>query len=96
MKTDGYESFDSGLIYQWGSGIHADDGGTEAISFPIPFPSRCLNVVVSSQAAGLPTAFHGVSDLAVGGVNVHSAIVCGDPGTPAPAGTAFHWRAIGC
>ena len=51
--TNGYVTLPNGLIMQWGtstSTLGANTTGT--ITFPIPFPTSCLNVTVGTKTGG--------------------------------------------
>ena len=50
--TNGYQKLPSGLIVQWGTTGATDipDGGSLTITFPIAFPTSCVNVTVSSNS----------------------------------------------
>ena len=58
FADDGYIKFGNGLIMQWGQETSSSD--TETVTFPIPFPNACLNVVAtayrSSVTGGLTNA----------------------------------------
>jgi hypothetical protein len=58
FADDGYIKFGNGLIMQWGQETAA--ATTETVTFPIPFPTVCLNVVAtayrSSVTGGLTNA----------------------------------------
>ena len=58
FADDGYIKFGNGLIMQWGQ--EDADATTETVTFPIPFPNVCLNVVAtayrSSVTGGLTNA----------------------------------------
>lgn len=53
LGTNGFQRFGgpNGLILQWGEGSTASNG-TGTISFPIPFPSTCLQVIASPTNTG--------------------------------------------
>lgn len=46
LAQNGYVKFSNGLILQWGT------NQPSPITFPVRFPSRCLNVVPQLQASG--------------------------------------------
>jgi hypothetical protein len=58
FADDGYVKLDNGLIMQWGQETAA--ATTETVTFPIEFPTVCLNVVAtayrSSVTGGLTNA----------------------------------------
>ena len=51
LLEDGYQKISSGLIMQWGK--HTEASATAdtfyKITFPLPFPTQCFNVVVTNQ-----------------------------------------------
>ena len=58
FADDGYLKFDNGLIMQWGQ--ETVSATTEVITFPIVFPTACLNIVsqvyLSSDTGGITSA----------------------------------------
>lgn len=46
ISANGYQKLPSGLIVQWGK-VNAASNVTSSITFPVAFPSACLNVQVS-------------------------------------------------
>jgi len=50
FADDGYLKFDNGLIMQWGQ--EAVSATTEVITFPIAFPTACLNIVGTVYKSG--------------------------------------------
>ena len=58
FADDGYVKLDNGLIMQWGQ--ETVSATTETVTFPIEFPTACLNVVAtayrSSVTGGLTNA----------------------------------------
>lgn len=57
-QTSGYFIMPNGLIMQWGEGNSMAGFGTQTITFPIAFPSACLNVQVSQK---LPSPVSGAT-----------------------------------
>jgi hypothetical protein len=55
LAASGYQKLPGGLIMQWGT--HTPGGGntTNTVTFPIAFPTACLNVVIGSTV-GTTTA----------------------------------------
>ena len=51
LSSNGYQKLPSGLIMQWGkdSTDVQSDGGVRTITFPIPFPTACFQVLVSPE-----------------------------------------------
>lgn len=87
FKDDGYVKFDSGLILQWGQESSA--ATTEVVTFPISFPTACLNIVATPYESGSASADDGAVAISVlpstTGVTFNST---------ADWGTIF-WQAIG-
>jgi hypothetical protein len=53
--SDGYQKLPSGLILQWGS-ASTNGSGVATFTFPVAFPTACLNTQVSTFGAGSFTA----------------------------------------
>lgn len=55
LSSNGYQMFPSGIIMQWGSSIDIiNSGSTRPITFPIPFPSACLSLVLGVSSPITP------------------------------------------
>lgn len=52
LSTAGYQKLPGGLIIQWGSATVTGQGNLLTLTYPIAFPSACLQV--SGMAAGTP------------------------------------------
>ncbi len=50
LATPGFQSFNSGLILQWGT-FSTTTGQGDAVTFPTPFPNACLGIVASEGNA---------------------------------------------
>jgi len=50
FADDGYVKLDNGLIMQWGQ--ETISATTEVVTFPISFPTACLNIVASVYLSG--------------------------------------------
>jgi hypothetical protein len=51
--TNGYQKLPSGLIIQWGTSASVGDGSYATVTFPIAFPTACLNAsATNSSSAG--------------------------------------------
>ena len=61
MAEDGYVKFDNGLILQWGE--EAASSGNITVTFPLPFPNACLNVVCTDHDDGDVSGIGGVTGL---------------------------------
>jgi hypothetical protein len=60
LTSNGYTKYGNGLILQWGRTSSAlSVGGTQAVTFPINFPSACLNL--SLTVGSTPSPDNGVS-----------------------------------
>jgi hypothetical protein len=89
LNAPGYMRLAGGLIMQWGTGVTAGAAGA-TITFPIAFPTACLNFMVSDEADAAGSISIAV---AVGGriMNRFSAQVRhGDASTG-----SFFWQALG-
>jgi hypothetical protein len=93
LAAEGYRIGSDGFIEQWGGAIAGSDGTTTidlTVSPHIPFPTACLNLVVSNNGS-TPVAW-------AGGVIVNRSTLkigqVSSSATPAPGAAAF-WRAIG-
>jgi len=76
----------AGVLRQWGTATVGRGGGTRVISFPIKFPTQCLNVVATLSGAG------SVGSVAVSSLTAASfeASVQG-----AAADSVLYWQALG-
>ena len=61
MAEDGYVKFDNGLILQWGE--EAASSGNITVTFPLPFPNACLNVVCTDYDDADGSGLAGVTGL---------------------------------
>jgi hypothetical protein len=84
ISTNGYVKLSNGLIIQWGRSATGSD--STAVTFPIAFPTACLNVSVSYNAdvASSSNAYSG---------KVRTYTTTG--ATFATNGAPFFWIAIG-
>ena len=87
FDDDGYLKFDNGLIMQWGQETISDT--TEVVTFPIAFPTACLNVVGtayrSAQTGGL------TNSLAINTLPTTTTVVF----NTASVWQTLFWQAIG-
>ena len=51
LATNGYQKLPGGLIIQWGIVSTTQSEGSKTVTFPISFPTNCLNVSVTTRAA---------------------------------------------
>lgn len=90
--TQGYCIMPNGLIMQWGSQMSYPTGTAGAtgvvVTFPIPFPNACLNVVASDGNVGC----HSVGSLITGNT---SFTVFGKDLNNVFRDTNIRWQAIG-
>ena len=100
IATNGYETFASGLIMQWGRAgdIATSDAleTTTAVTFPTAFPTSCFTVVATYWLEGTDTG--GVGESAVQGhigVNETNFDRSGCVFTTDTDIEAFFWIAIG-
>ena len=61
IAEDGYVKFDNGLILQWGE--EAASSGNITVTFPLPFPNACLNVVCTDYDDADGSGIGGVTGL---------------------------------
>jgi hypothetical protein len=85
-------SFPSGLILNWGVGVHADNTGVLVVSYDRPYGTGSLFTLASNRAGSPPTAFHGTDAGNETGMTVYSASAAG---VAAAAGTSFWWVSLG-
>jgi len=91
LGTSGYQKLPGGLIIQWGSGLLTT---ASTVSFPIAFPTACLNVQVtpdSSTSVGVEAA--GARLLTTTTFTFDGVIFSG--GTPSASNLTAYWFAIG-
>ena len=82
--SNGYMYLDNGLIYQWGSGSVNNHA---AVSFPITFPTLCMQLVASERLDG-----YGAAHISTTPVNASTFHIYGrniDGGFPGPFLYAF-------
>jgi hypothetical protein len=77
-STNGYQKFPNGIIMQWGQA--SVPGGSNNVSFPIPFPHTCLSVQLTPVSANQGTIVTGYA----------STFFSGNFG-----GGPFSWFAVG-
>lgn len=86
--TDGYQQFGNGLILQWG--YAAVSANSTAITFPLEFPTACINVSITarqdSDSGGLSSA------PAVGGTSLATT---GFTASTVSTWTGIYWTAVG-
>lgn len=84
LSTSGYQKLPGGLIIQWGSNS-AGGNGAASVSFPIAFPTACVNVQVTG-------GYSGTSGNSTGAYSVSTS---GFTYTYHYSGTTDYWLAIG-
>lgn len=93
IATNGYQKLVGGLIMQWGFSTCPSSSGS--VTYPIAFPTACLNIQVSSLSNSTDTG--GLSALAA--VRTTTITTTGfDLTTPPDSSTnskGFYWFAIG-
>jgi hypothetical protein len=88
IDTNGFVRLPSGLIEQWGRTL-LPTGSGDSVSFNIPFPVQCLNVVFVPESG--PGVMSGV--LFTGSTTGFHAWTTDNTG--APVSKFIQWRAIG-
>jgi len=90
LSSNGYQKLPSGLIMQWGV-YDTTATGTATITFPISFPTECVNVVGTQKATSVVT-----SDIIGIGTITNSNVVFWFSTNADGAGVArLYWQAIG-
>lgn len=84
LGASGYQKLPGGLIIQWGSNS-AGGSGAASVSFPISFPTACVNVQVTG-------GYSGTSGNSTG---AYSVTTSGFTYTYHYSGTTDYWLAIG-
>lgn len=84
LGTSGYQKLPGGLIIQWGSNS-AGGNGSASVSFPISFPTACVNVQVTGGYSGT----NGNS------TGAYSVSTTGFTYTYHYSGTTDYWLALG-
>lgn len=86
LTADGYQKLPGGLIMQWGYSAITANGNT-AITFPIAFPSSCVNVQVTQENDSTSDLYtYRVNTVTTTGFNVRNSMT----NTP-----SAYWFAIG-
>jgi hypothetical protein len=86
FADDGYVKLDNGLIMQWGQ--ETVSATTETVTFPIEFPTACLNVTATSYVVDTGGQTHSP------GINTLPTTTQVILNTKSSWGTIF-WQAIG-
>jgi len=84
ISANGYQKLPGGLIVQWGSNS-AGGNGPASVSFPIAFPTACVNVQVTG-------GYSGTSGNSTGAYSVSTS---GFTYTYHYSGTTDYWLALG-
>ncbi len=85
---NGWIKLPAGVVQQWGSDSTGVTG-TKTISFPIAFPTKCVNVEAVISGTFVAAALT-ISDFGVNGVTVNAKDVGG-----ASVNQAFDWMSLG-
>lgn len=89
-SASGYQALPSGLVLQWGVTGSVSSATTQAVTFPAPFPSTCLQVMagVRDNSAGSTanTGHWGTGGYATTGFNLFNRT---------SAAYVFNWLAVG-
>jgi len=94
-NINGYQKLQGGLILQWGrTTVQSRNTSTDndIFSFPIPFPSACINLVATPNLGGVISGNLSVYTEVVS--NTQGRIVS-DNDTSATATYGVYWQAIG-
>ena len=92
-SNNGYQKLYGGLIIQWGTTGSLNYNASLDISFPIPFPSACLNMVASPRAINTQS-FSGSTSAYTSNVTNTGATLTNDSSSEREA-FAITWMAIG-
>lgn len=93
LSESGYQILPSGLIMQWGLSERADVFQQEQdITFPIAFPTGCLNVVGTADRT---TTGSGGLSLYISGFTTTTATFVYDSDGETFSATAIRWQAFG-
>jgi hypothetical protein len=88
--SSGYQRLPGGLIVQWGITGSLNSASTNTITFPLEFPTLCLQVIAGlrniSAAATTDTGHFGTGNYAVTGFDLYNRT---------SAAAVFNWIAIG-
>ena len=93
LTTNGWCRLPNGLIMQWGTTGTLPYDTSINVSFPIPFPSACLNITASPQAIN-PQSYSGTTSAYTSNVTRIGATLTNDSSTVREA-FAITWFAIG-
>lgn len=94
LTGDGYQTLSNGLIVQWGninSGTQLAPNSDQNITFPIAFPTACLNVSICTSVNVKLTASNSMAIL-------RNSLTTTGFGSYIPNGNnyfGYHWYAIG-
>ena len=96
IATNGYVTLPGGLILQWGHFNSGSwNGSTQAITFPIAFPTACLNISGTSDNAGISGGKY-ACDVVLGPTTTGASFAA--PGYFSGGSSnsnGFYWHAIG-
>lgn len=90
LAASGYQKLPGGLIVQWGLSGGIPSNGNLSVTFPIAFPTACLNVTSTYTNGATDVTSH--VTLQVRSISA-SAVTLRNIGTVADA--QFYWKAIG-
>lgn len=88
--ASGYKQLPGGFILQWGVTTSLNSGTTTSITFPIEFPSECLQVIAgirnNSASSTSATGHHGTGNYSASGFDLYNR---------ASVAFTFNWIAVG-
>lgn len=88
--TNGYQKLGSGLYLQWGSVGGTASAGTASVSFPVAFPTACLQVLAcisgNSTEVTTTTGHVGVGGASTSGFSIYNRT---------SVSQTFNWIAVG-
>lgn len=92
QKNGWFKDADTGIIYQWGEIVKMHNNELRTVSFPIKFPSQCLNITGSQKNDALTYA-----DNAIGFYSVNNSnFKCISNESGGEVGyMSYNWFAIG-
>lgn len=93
IGTNGYQTFPSGCIIQWGSRGSGSSFGT--IGFPLAFPNACFSVTTSMTSSGSVIESCLVTSISATGFNFNNLYINSNAVPGGAAGDGFYWIAIG-
>lgn len=93
LGTSGYQKFPNGLIIQWGYSGVLTGNANNAVTFPITFPTACVNASATCQYSTVVSGGHVlvINSITTSGMN----ILPDDISTTTNANLRSYWMALG-